>query len=225
MKTRAKPGESHFPESDWADLARGLIASERAGEMRRHLESGCSSCTSDWVLMSTLADFASQNSETNPPQADLQKAYSLFQPAPLNWVEDLQPLTASLVSRTRLDGQLAGVRAVADDLHSAAGERLLFRAGDYSVDVKLEEPSASGTGEIVGQIIRETGDLSGLGGILVQLVTPAQTLGETSTNQFGEFLMDRPVRKRTILRFALKEEGLRIEVPLWTGARTAGSSN
>lgn len=40
-------GESqqvHFSDSEWADHVRGLVSDEKSRMMRRHLQSGCSSC-------------------------------------------------------------------------------------------------------------------------------------------------------------------------------------
>ena len=51
-------------------------------------------------------------------------------------------------------------------------------------------------------------------GIVVQVVCTGRTLGETSTNRFGEFVVEYPQGKAVILRLALRARGERIEVPL-----------
>ena len=95
-----------------------------------------------------------------------------------------------------------------------AGDRLLFRAGDYSVDLKLEPPSASDAGEIIGQIANLEDHAANMDGVLVQMVVSGNTIGETSTNRFGEFLMEYPSKATATLRFALKHHGQRIDLPL-----------
>ena len=94
---------------------------------------------------------------------------------------------------------------------------MLFRAAEYAVYLKVEPLLGGEAAEIVGEIVNETEQRENLEGIPVQMVARGQTLSETATNRFGEFLLEYPIRKRTTLRFALKSRGQRIDVPLETG--------
>jgi hypothetical protein len=208
----------HFSEQRWGDFVRGLADEDHRQEMQAHLESGCAQCLEIANHLGLVAKLGASDSAHEVPQDVLNHALGIFEPAPVStWMDSLTPVIAELISSSRGDWQLAGVRS-----HSASvgDDRMLFRAGDYSVDLALDPPLAGTAGEIVGQIANELDQDEKLDGILVQMVVAGRTLGETSTNRFGEFLMDYPAKKNATLRFALKHRGQRIDLPLKLGDNT-----
>ena len=93
------------------------------------------------------------------------------------------------------------------------GQRLLYRAGSYTVDLNIE-PQPGDLGEIVGQVANEQDRAEVLSDILVQVVATGQTLSETATNRFGEFIIEYPAAKNPVLRLVLRQRGQHIDVPL-----------
>lgn len=201
---------NHYTDEQWVDFIRDTGQAETNSAIRSHLELGCSECAATHRL---LADLHRMGLEEAPlPLMDASKrAKSLFEPVrqDRNWIDSLRQVAASLVCEMRQDWVPAGVRS-----GPAPSERLLFRAGDYSVDLNLETATGASHREIVGQIANEQDRDDNVEGIAVQLVSTGKTLGETSTNRFGEFVMECPAGKGTLLRLALRARGERIDLPL-----------
>ena len=206
----------HYSPERWTDFVRNLTPPGEASLMRAHLDSGCKSCqkTVDW-LNSIVAIVAAVPSFEDPPLPLIQQAKSAFRPLRLTpeWMEPFKPtLMAQLVHVSWGDWVSHGVRS-----GSANPERLLFRAGAYSIDLTIDHGVASTEpGEIVGQIVDEQGtaNLGLLKGVLVQLCAGGRILGETEANQFGEFVLQRPGTRASRLRFALPIQGVKIELQL-----------
>jgi hypothetical protein len=169
-----------------------------------------------WLQM--VAQFASHEASFEPPQEVVVRAQSIFRPPESkDWIERLQNMVAKLVFDSQLNLQPAGVRSVESDI-----VRLLYRAGDYSIDLKVE-PS-EGVCDIVGQIANEQNQSADLSGAVVQIVAAGRTLGETETNQFGEFMIEQPEVRKATLRIALKRDGKRIDLPLQYRKQSADPS-
>jgi len=211
-----RPGGNHFSERQWGDFVRGLASETDTPDMQTHIDSGCSECRSMAERLGAVARLAATDRGLDIPAEVVARAQAIFDPvSPQGWIETLQSIAAELVSSVSADWQPAGVRSAGTA--SDAQDRLLYRAGDYFVELKLEPPSAGEAGDIVGQIANEHDPGERLEGVLVQIVVSGRTLGETSTNRFGEFLMDYPAKKSAVLRFALKHSGRRIDLPLKLG--------
>lgn len=214
-----KPGKDHFSEHLWSDFARGIAPAEQLERMQAHLDSGCDACRETARLLGWVARTGAQDSALIVPQDEVNEAVALFAQGPsAAWIEKLVPLVAELVSSVSQDWQFAGMRAASS---VSGAQRMLFRAGDYAVDLELEPPLAAEPGRIVGQILSRpdltAGPARQMEGILVLLLGGGRTLGQTSTNQFGEFLLDHNAYRSATLRFAMKQQGQRIDLPLKLG--------
>jgi hypothetical protein len=208
-----KQSKEHFTEQRWADFVRGLASDRERREIELHLET-CDGCQLIANRLGLVVRMGASESVLEVPEDTVQRARLVFESSPgTGWTESFPTLVAELVSSTREDWQLAGVRSAEGNLEGSAGDRLLFRAGDYSVDLKVEPPSTADRGEIIGQISNDEDRTESLEGVLVQMVVLGRTIGETETNRFGEFLMDYP-RKSATLRFVLKHRGQRIDLAL-----------
>jgi hypothetical protein len=207
---------AHFDDQRWVDFVRGIAAEAVQKEMQTHLDSGCPSCRATFSWMGSVATLAAADSAILVPEDVVQKARELFvaSPAPAGWIETLESIAAELISEVRWDWQPTGVRSGGASAETPVGDRLLFRAGDYAVDLKIEPPSVSDAGEIIGQIANQVDQQENLEGVVVQMVVLGRTLGETATNRFGEFLIEYPTGKKATLRLALKHRGQRIDLPL-----------
>jgi hypothetical protein len=208
----------HFQDAQWVDYVRGLAGESLQQEIQNHLNSGCEDCKQTWAWMLSVAETGASDAQLKIPDEVVSRAKAIFRPAETGWIEKLRSLAAELVTQVPLDFQPAGVRSLGT-MESKSGDRFLYRAGKYAVDLKVELPGASESGEIIGQIANEQDAADNLSGVLVQIVVPfkqtlGKTIGETETNRFGEFLMEYPSAKSAILRFALKQRGERIDLPL-----------
>ncbi|MBZ5602527.1 MAG: hypothetical protein LAO79_09490 [Acidobacteriia bacterium] len=199
---------SHFSAEKWSDYVRGLSPPGERDRMKEHLDSGCTVCREAMSWLSEVARIAAGEAGLEPPPDVVARAHAIFAaPEPRDWIERLEQLAAELVYDSRRDLAPAGVRSV-----EAAGVRLRYQTGHYSVDLMLEP--AEGFCDIVGQIANESGHDDDLAGAVVQIVAAGKTMGETETNQFGEFMIEQPEARHVILRIALKHYGKRIDLPL-----------
>jgi len=209
------PENLHFTDGQWADFVRG-ITEEPAGDlMRRHLASGCPSCSVTVRLLDALAQAGLREGQLQIPEPVIQRAREIFTPpaAAPGLVQTWHTIAGQLIRQASLTWQPDGVRSPAD-AGASPGERKMFRAGDYIVDLQLEAPSSDKAAEIVGQIANENDAEDSLGGIIVEMVIPGRTLTGTSTNRFGEFVLECPAVENAVLRIALRERRQRIELPL-----------
>ncbi len=197
----------HFSEGLWIDFVRRVTAPADAIAMSAHLASGCPRCCQAVEWLSVVAGVGATGAAQAVPPELVAIARALFVPRE-NWAEKLERLAATLIWQQQPGLLAQGVRSLAQ-----AGQRVLYRAGDYSVDLNLEG-MAREPGEIVGQITNEQDGLEMLDGVVVQVLSGGETLVETATNRFGEFIIEYPAAKKSMLRFALRHRGQRIDLPL-----------
>jgi hypothetical protein len=204
--------EVHFRDELWSDFVRKVVTPADEAAMRAHLDAGCALCARTVEVLGAVARFGAEESSFEVPEDVTARARALFEPrgAGNSWTEKLERKIAELIWVTQPGWQPQGVRSAGE-----SGPRMLYRSGEYSVDLSIET-QAGAPGEIVGQIANERDQDEDLGGILVQVVTTGRTLSETATNQFGEFIIEYPAAKHTVLRLALRHRGQRIDVPLHT---------
>ncbi len=176
--------------------------------MQEHLDSGCARCRNTVTWLTGLVRTADADNRNDPPAELVREAYAVFRALePRDWVEKLRQLAAELVFDSRSDLQPAGVRAVETDRI-----RQRYHADGYSVDLQIETLEASF--DIVGQITCDFEEKENLTGTIVQIVAGGQTVAETETNQFGEFIIEKPQNRHMTLRIAMKRSGKRIDLPL-----------
>ena len=217
MHQTQKP-KGHYSDERWSDYVRRLVDPGTSVLMKMHLDSGCAECQSAVQAFELLSSAAASDRAFEVPSALVSQAKAMFEPVAFtSWIERLEIIKAQFVASIDSNFQLAGVRSAATQMETS-GDRILFRAGSYSVDLKIEPAAGGEGGEIIGQISSSLSKPSVepvMDGVLVQLVSsPGKTLGETTTNRFGEFLIDYAGQKNVTLRFALKQQNQRIDVPL-----------
>jgi hypothetical protein len=203
---------SHFNEELWADFVRGLGDQAAREEMQSHLDSGCAECQASFKWLDSIVRFAlaERHSEVSDELAAQARQIRALPSRP-RWMETWETVTAQLIQQASWAWQPAGVRSPGGP--EAAG-RMLFRAGDYLVDLQVETQSSGAGREIVGQIANEQEQGEILDGIIVEMFIPGRTLRETATNRFGEFVIECPSVKNATLRFGLTHRKQRIELPL-----------
>lgn len=180
--------------------------------MNSHLED-CADCRSTVAAFRALAGVIRSDAQAPVPAGTVARAEALFPPPPegRDWIEKLKRLVAQPVFTANQDWLPAGVRS-ASTIEGSGVRQVSYRAGEYEVDLRLEAASA-GRLEIAGQIARGSGR-GYLEGVLIQVISRGKTVGETETNQFGEFLLERPREAAESLRILLRSAGHRIDVPL-----------
>lgn len=208
---------NHYGIARWMDFSRGLISGDDVSEMREHAEK-CVECRQLAGFHSRLVKVARQMSVFTVPEDVVQKARAIF---PIQFPEPkrLLRIAAELIYDSFLVPAPAGLRSTWQ-----VGWQALFRAGDCSLDLRIEPELRSLRAAVIGQISNHTTPESRMADILVCLKSGRLIVAETRSNEFGEFQMEYEQQNRLQLCVYLDSERY-IQVPLkrFTPEKPAGT--
>ena len=199
-----------YDVTDWTDFVRNLTPSARREEMQRHLDEGCRECTATVQFLQRVVAAAPKTAV--PPQlVSAAKEVFVRQPAGERrqpWL-DFPKLIARIVYNSMLDPLPAGARATA-----SGAVHLMYEAGPYSVDLRLERNLEDADVVVVGQIASREHPEQPSQGLPVILATALKAVAETATNEFGEFTLVYRPRPRLRLVIPIEAERSRLEIEL-----------
>lgn len=123
----------------------------------------------------------------------------------------LRRLRAVLLFDSMFDPQPMGARS----LPLGCGSRvLLFRAGEYSVDLRLEAEPERLNWTLVGQLSNEDNPSKEMSDLPVLVLAGKKVVGKTFSNEFGEFILPGLPRQRLHLCVPLAAQGQQIDLAL-----------
>jgi len=197
----------HFNIWQLADFARGLGDDATTLAVQTHLASGCSRCERSVKTMKGVALVARAGIGSEPPDSVLRYARALYS---LNKPEKagLPRLIGRLIQDTSLAPLPAGMRA-----ESRSTRHLLFEAGNYYLDVQVQQQPGTSTVNLVGQLAGRTTPIT-TGNLPVWLVEGESLVASTVSNPLGEFALECAPARNLQLRVPLPAEGKRLEVSL-----------
>jgi hypothetical protein len=198
---------NHFDISDWTDFARDCAADVARAAMEAHLASGCSRCRARLDLVQRVVATTRAERGYEPPAGVVRcaKAISALQ-RPRSSVAQL---VARLVYDSFRSPLPAGMRA-----EDRVSRHTLYEAGDFFLDLRLEQEKESPFVTLVGQLTNRTDPDSSLVGAPVLLMARKDIIAHSVYNRFGEFQMDYPPAPHLRLCVALDPPGKRIELSL-----------
>jgi hypothetical protein len=198
----------HFALHEWIDFARNSMAVDTKAEMQHHLNQGCTECQRAADLWKQVSASTAREGMYEPPQSALRAVFAHFalqRPAKGSAIERMKLAFDSL-----LHPLPAGIRS-----SGASARQLLFRSGNYSVDLRLEVQSESGHIFIVGQVLDSAKRKGGLASIPVALRSKSGAHQATITNDMGEFHFECPESESLQLSLALSSKRqLMLAIPL-----------
>jgi hypothetical protein len=166
----------------WAQNQLPADARER---IEHHLKSACQACRKELGdLHESLVTEPSRRS-SQPPDWLIHQAMNLFHwymVRPHQMSERRIP--AFLLVDTLAEGAAPGFRRV-----NPMNKQMLYRAGDYDIDLFIECLEPAHTVDIVGQIMPLSADLSAVAGATIKLLRKAVVEMDTKTNGYGEFTL------------------------------------
>ena len=175
--------------------------------MGAHLASGCRRCRATLDLVQRVVVSTRDELSYEPPANVVRCAKAL------SALQQSRPSVARLVARLVYDSFRdplpAGMRAEDRVSHHA-----LYEAGDFFLDLRLEQEKESPFVTLVGQLTNRTDPDSSLAGAPVLLMARKDIIAHAVYNRFGEFQMDYPPARHRRLCVALAPPGKRIEVSL-----------
>jgi hypothetical protein len=157
---------------------------------RTHLESGCPKCNALAASLRELQDQLAPALGSRVPEDFLSRAEKLIVDRPG------VPRIPVLLEELPVTGEALAVRDAAAGMRTA-----LFRGGGFDVHVQIL-PKESGHGvHVLGQVLGPKGSFGS--NLTVRTRRGGRSLGETSTDEWGEFALSA----RDPLPFSLEVEG------------------
>lgn len=182
-----------------------LAEAERA-DVAAHLASGCVACgeTRDWYANVRLA--TSTDDSVAPPPWVFKRAVRIFDAAQRpRLAERIGQAIASLVFDSFARPALAGVRS-----SETANRQLLYRAGDYSIDLQIS-PSEETSAGLIGQVLREgEANFESVSGLKLEIVRGKNSVYSAMTDEMGEFKVSGVEHGVYDLRIELSEGNITI---------------
>jgi hypothetical protein len=198
---------THYGIQEWVDFARGVGDRTGFSAMREHLETGCADCAPVAAFLESLARVC-QGMET-APETVARLARAIYPVRPSARARRSMRIPVELIYDSFLAPATAGLRATWQ-----AGWQALYRAGDCSLDVRIEPDLRSSRAAVIGQVFNHALPDLPMGDIPVCLRSGRQVVAETLSNRFGEFQMEYDQQSRLQLCIYLDGGARRIVAPL-----------
>jgi hypothetical protein len=199
----------HYGVSHWVDYARGLMPETDRQAMRNHLADGCSECRDLAEFTERLTDACHQMETTPAPEWVARNAKAIFPVQAVTMPKPAKRLPAQLIYDSLLAPQPAGLRATWQ-----VGWQALYRAGDCSLDLRVEPELSSTRASVIGQISNHTIPANKMENIPVYLKSGKSVVAETRSNRFGEFQIEYEQQGRLQLCVYLEDGEKSFQVPL-----------
>src|SRR2546426_3279361 len=198
---------NHFDISKWADFVRGLIEESAQVAMERHLASGCRKCRHTAELLRKLVTAARNDSQVQVPDYALRCARANFFLQQPEKVQILPRIPARLLYDSFREPLPAGLRS-----QQRLNRQALYQAGDYWLDLRLENERGSSRVALVGQIQNRKQPGKWVEDVPVLLVSGKKILAHAVSNSLGEFQMEYAPKKHQRLYVPVHRSGKRVRM-------------
>lgn len=161
-----------------------LLSAPEAARIEGHLTTGCRECRQGVEWYERVRVVAASDDSAAPPPWVLKRALRIFEVrlSRPRLAERIGQTVASLVFDSLARPALAGTRST-----ESANRQLLYRAGEYSIDLQVAD-AAQSRAELIGQVLRE-GEVAfdSVAGLKLELAAEGKPSRSTVTDQMGEF--------------------------------------
>jgi hypothetical protein len=220
LKNRVRGnGMRHYSLEKWVDFARNVIGKDERAEMQSHLETGCAACSKELSMWQRLQQVARRASAYAPSEDAVRTVNATFVNRSTGPSSRAKSQLASLLFDSFRRPLLAGVRS-----SESASQQLLYGAGDYRIDVRIEPQMDSEKVVLIGQVLNSANPNERLSAMRVSLLRGRQLLAESHTSDFGEFQIECELQSGIRLVVALFDQAdvtLQLVDPLFTSAQDA----
>jgi len=205
----------HYDIGDWTDYIRNLLSEARRSEMEQHLIGGCEECNGVVGFLREVAGVAATDQAYEDVSAQLAAAAREIFERPTASEErtgaksGLRALLAHLTFDSAAGLYPAGARG-----DRPAARQLMYQAGDYCLDLRVDRERNSMRVILVGQVVNERHPLLQLARLPILVLAGKKIVSETASNEFGEFTLDFLPRPNLRLCVQLTQAGVQLEVPL-----------
>ncbi len=200
---------THYGITQWVDFARGVAGSEEGAAMREHLSSGCEECRQLAAFCEMLSQVCRGMAAHETPDSVTRCAQAICPPRQRQSLGQAMRLPVELIFDSFLVPSPAGLRS-----SWQVGWQALYRAGDCSLDVRIEPDLRSSRAALIGQVSNHAAPEVQMGNIPVYLKVGKQVVAETRSNRFGEFQIEYEQQRRLQLCVYLEGGAKCIVAPL-----------
>jgi hypothetical protein len=166
------------------DYLDGRLTGAEADNLSAHLATNCHACADTRNWYENLRAVVAGDDTCEPPPWVLNRAIRMFETerARPRLVERVGQKIAALLFDSLTRPAIAGVRST-----ETANRQLLYRAGDYSIDIQVA-PSDQSRADLIGQVLKE-GETAfqSVAGLALSLSREDETVCSIVTNEMGEF--------------------------------------
>ena len=177
--------------------------------MRGHLAAGCDRCQPEAAFCIQLTEVCRRLEGQQVPEWVLRLAKAIFPYRAPDRPKRGTRLPIEIIYDSFLVPVPAGLRATWQ-----IGWQGLYRAGDCSLDVRIEPEMKSAGAALVGQIANHVLPDAEMANVQVRLVAGKSVVAETRSNRFGEFQMEYQQGSQLKLCIYLQDGSKTIQVPL-----------
>lgn len=198
---------THYTLEQWTDYVRGLVEEPVAGAMAEHAR-GCPACEEHRRGLAAVARTLVWDAHHEVPVETLARAHRLAARLPRRERATLRALVASLVFDSGIQPLAVGVRTSGSGLR-----QMVFEAESYQLHLQWDQDPRRGPMALVGRISAPSRPVR-VAGLVVRAMAAGALAQETTTNDFGEFVLECRWSPSLALHVPLAEVGVEIEVPL-----------
>ncbi len=198
----------HYAIEEWVDFNRGVVG---AGASRCDVGAPSGRMSglhpSFWFPLE-IVRYLCEGCRSEAPEAALRLARAIFPSRISNGPKRGSRLPVEMIFDSLLMPATAGLRS-----SWQVGWQGLYRAGDCSVDLRIEPELKSSRAAVIGQITSHVLPAVEMGNLPVSLRAGKLVVAETVSNRFGEFQME--YEQQTQLKLCISfRDSKSIQVPL-----------
>jgi hypothetical protein len=198
----------HYSLEDWADFARNVAGDEKKITMQSHLETGCKPCTKVHALWQRVNQTGQRESAYEPPETAVSTVKGLGAIHAIAKPRKASSKLAELLFDSFSSPLQAGVRS-----STSADRQVLYGAGDYRIDMRMEPQTDSEKVAIVGQVLNAINPAEQSASAPIILFKGNRIVSTSQTNSFGEFHLECELAEDLKLHFVFPG-GANVLVPL-----------
>jgi hypothetical protein len=188
----------HFTTEEWIDFMNQVVPHETRAAMQEHLF-GCKRCARELDLWQKVHQTAAKENAWRPPDEILRVAKQAFRAAGHTTSQRTNSLVEVLFD-SFLQPAIAGARSAA-----MGSRQMLYRAGNYQIDIQLELKPGTNLVAVAGQIMDVNLPDSVNRRIPVTLSNLQGHVIYTATNEFGEFRAE--IQNSGVLELSVPSHG------------------
>jgi hypothetical protein len=198
----------HFAIEQWVDYSRNLVEPEVRARMEDHLGSGCVACHKLAGLTDRVAVTCTWMATVEVPESAMRLARAIFPVRVPDRPRRGTRLPIELIFDSFLAPSPAGLRSTWQ-----IGWQGMYRAGECSLDLRIEPELKSPRAAVIGQIANHIAPSLEMSNLTVSLRAGSRIVAETVSNRFGEFQLEYEQQPQLKLVVHLADSRT-IQVPL-----------